>query len=379
MKLKPSSVTRIDCHRKQAVKPTNPALESDYLFDNGKVKLVIDSKSGALVSYVVNGKELLGEGGIKFCIYDDTADSWALSKHQTQKMGNYKDEFKLMSIKESEEYCGFKGAFPVRIVEDGEITTCIESLLSCGNSTVSVRYYVMKETGAVYIKVRSLVNVPVSMLKMRIPCALQGKIIGQTAFSREYLMMDGQDTVSQRWIMCDDGENSLAIIKNGVYGSNYENNAINLSLTRTPVYCCHYVEGYDLTSPVRSYDHIDMNTNYFEFVLMGGNSEEINKQIEKTAKIFNERPYSINVFPVNEECIADFSDTVKVTGNVDCSTFKKNKEGDYILRLVNNSPYEEKSEVTVEKDVISVDFKPFEVKTFKYENKKIKEIQYMEI
>jgi len=377
--LKPSSVTRVDCYRKPSTLPVSPAVEQDFIYEDGKIKVVVDAKSGALTSYVVNGRELLGEGGVKFCFYEDTACSWAMSKEQTVKMGNYKDEFRLMTKEESEEYCGYKDAYPVRIVENGDITVCVESLLVCGKSTVAVRYYVMKETGDIYIKVRSLVNLPVTMLKMRIPCALDGKIIGQTAFSREELMMNEQETVCQRWMMCDDGENALAILKNGVYGGNYEDKAINLSLTRTPVYCCHYVEGYELTRPIGSYDHIDMNTNYFEFVLSGGSSETINKTIEKTAKIFNERPYSINVFPVNEECKNTYSETYSVSGNVDCSTFKKSKAGGYILRLVNNSACEEVSVVRIEEDEISVNFKPFEVKTFRYENKKIKEIQYMEI
>lgn len=379
MTLKPASMTRVDCVRKPAALPVSPVLTENYRYQGGRVAIEIDCKTGALISYAVDGKELLGEGGISFRMYSDSADSWALSKQQTEKMGDFKAPFRLMTKAESERYCGFADAYPVRVVEDGAITTCIESLLISGSSTVAVRYYVMKEEGAVYIKVRARVDEPVSMLKMRFPCARSGKVVGQTAFSRENLMMDGQDTVSQRWIALDDGESMLAILKNGVYGSSYEKGAIQLSLLRTPVYCCHYVEGYDLTRPIGSYDHMDMNTNYFEFVLTGGESKSLNRSIERLAKVFNERPYAINVFPVHESEQAQFADSVSVTGNVDCSAFKKSKNGGYILRLVNNAPSVEQVNISVMQAKLQAEFTPFEVKTFRYENGALIEIQTMDI
>lgn len=380
MTLPPMSLTRVDCVAYNKERAHCIPIEGDFTYDENSTRITINGKTGRLVSYSRNGKEFIGAGGVALKLYGDRADSWALSRAQTQKMGNEEAVFSPMSEQECAEYCGNSRRNPIAIIEDGALWTEVECLLSCGSNRAVVRYGIDRCSGEITIRAELLVCVANKMIKLHIPSTLNGKVYGQTNFATEELKTDGQDTVSQRFIKEDNGTYALAVLKSGIYGASYEKGGMCLSLVRTPGYCCHYVEGYPLEPDERCYDHMDRGINRFEICLLAGGSAEL-AGLERKAKIFSEKPYALHAFPQNEEqLLKDFS-LMQIDAPIDLTAFKKSRNGGYIVRLFNNS--ENPVKVCLRMDIFNIarqiNFGKFEVKTFRVSKDTICECDRMEI
>ncbi|MBQ9511531.1 MAG: alpha-mannosidase [Clostridia bacterium] len=353
-KLDAGAMKRFDVKMNLIPNPAESAQPDDkFVFDNGKMKVEINFKTGLVDSYEVAGKEFFTEGALKPLVIEDDENSWA---HKEREFRNVKGAFELMTPKRAAEFCAIKEAdtlTPVHIIEQGEVRTIIEALFEYGNSQIVRRYYLDNFSSSLKITEKVYWNEKTTMLKLSVPTTIDGEYIGQTAYSSEDLLTNGEEMVSQKWNIAADRRYALSVINNGTYGSDYLDGEIRPTLLRSPGYSAgksdfsvrkpHIME-QDRFSPM-----IDQGEHDFEFVFCGGDREERFEKIEREAVVMAEAPAAMSFFPIG--CEKDKVNSIKPFAEltddvVTLSVFKKAERGEgYVIRLFN--PSDEKRTTTL--------------------------------
>ena len=142
---------------------------------------------------------------------------------------------------------------------------------------------------------------------------------------------------------------------------------MKLTLMRTPVYCAHPIEDRQITDQDRCFEHIDMGEREFEYRIMADNGET-----DKNAEIYNQPVFSLAFFPSG---IGEKINTEIVIKNPDIlmTCYRVNDDGNLIVRLFNSKNESNRTMFKLKDKEFEVDFTPYEVKTFIFENNELKE------
>ncbi|MGN1099063.1 MAG: glycoside hydrolase family 38 C-terminal domain-containing protein [Christensenellales bacterium] len=376
-----TSLTRFDMV--EIVKKDRPVYErihGKYVFSGSGTEITFNCDNGLVESLVVDEKEYL-KSPIQFEIWQDTADAWAISPAQNKTLATKAGSFRLMTEEEARDYC--KGdTKPVQMTEDGDVYTVIEALYVYNKAIIKAKYRFVKSTGELEI-MPTVINLEANtLIKLVFPTTIDGKYVGQVMFGEEELNTDDGERVAQKWTQMTDGAYSFSVINKATYGSCAKDGDIKMTLLRTPVYCCHYIEGVPYTTPERTYKHMEQGEREFYFNIKAGKHEDIARSLDRRAKAIAEAPFLINIYPQNDERKGDI-DNVIVLGDetADVSAIKKSRDGGYILRLFNPSASEIETNVEIPIFGINkkVGLKKFEVKTFRFDKDSITECEQMEI
>jgi alpha-mannosidase len=201
---------------------------------------------------------------------------------------------------------------------------------------------------------------------LKVPVAVQGKLIAQTAFGTEELFTDARENVSQRFVAIDTGDKCLGILNQDVYGNHYENSAIYMSLVRGITYCAHPIMDRPLMPEGRFTKKVDQGENRFSFRLTVSDRA----QLERKAQEFTMKPFALNIFPVpsNTTGIGEFN--VELGDGITTLAAMKKADGKeaILLRLLNNSPDSLTSHVKINGSEKPLSFGKYEVKTIVYEH-----------
>lgn len=376
-KLAPGQMSRYDI--KMELVPSKPdtvnALNGKYVFDNGKMSCEIDSKTGLLTSYVVDGKEYITGSALKPIIVKDDENSWA---HKEREFRDIIGEFKPLEPKKVAEFCGILATdtLPnVRIIEDGDVRTIVEALFGYDNSVIVRRYYLEKYSKSIKITDKVFWNEKMKMLKLSIPTTIDGEYIGQQAYCKESLLSNGEEMVSQKWVMAADRYNAISVINDGTYGSDYKDGEIRLTLLRAPGYSAGKSD-FSVRKPYimeqdRYSDIIDQGKHEFSFVISAGDREERELNIERETSVIAEAPIAMSFFP--HGCEKQYEDTIKPFAllegeGVVLSVFKKAVKDDcFVTRLFNQTEDVQKVKLNIPSIGFSKDFEigPQAVSTYK--------------
>ena len=332
-----------------------------FVFDNGRKYVEINSETGLLASYRIDGVEYLSDG-FGLVSFDDNADPWAMGRHQLLRVGENERAF-ATSTKPKGVFEGMKS---VQIVEDGEIYLGIEAFFEQDNTRARILYKIYKNNDDIDVDVNLYLGDINRIYKLKVPVAVQGKLIAQTAFGTEELFTDARENVSQRFVAVDTGEKCLALLNQDVYGNHYENSAIYASLVRGITYCAHPIMDRPLMPEGRFTKKVDQGENRFSFRLTVAPREALERKTQE----FTMKPFALNIFPVpaNTTGIGDFK--VELGDGVTTLAAMKKADGKeaIILRLLNNSPEGRASHVCVNGAMLPLNFGKYEVKTVVYEN-----------
>lgn len=343
--LEPMSITRLDCELKLQNDIADRKLytenEDSFILNNECLGIKISKKTGLLEGCLLNGKNLLNSMKIK--AFSDNADPWGMLVEDFSEC-----------IGEFELYRG------VRVIESGEVRTKIQADFKWNKSYAVVTYTFSKNNKFIDIDIKTLINDENTMFKLCFDTNLDenSNALGQTMFGTEVLRKDGKETVFQKWCGLKDDSSSLHIINSGTYGGSFNNNEINISILRTPIYSAHPVEGVELAPDNRIYNHVDIGERDFNFRLLA-NEDYVDFEAEK----FNQKPYVLSFFPsglgekTEKHLVLD-------NKNIILSAFKKEYNGNVLVRLYNSSFEKQTVLLKFEAKSLSVDFMPFEVKTF---------------
>jgi len=366
--LEPLSVTRFDITiaQRDKVKFVD-GLQDDIVVHDAYKTVRIGRKTGLLESFVVDGKELLAGGGFAPVMFDDVADPWGFD---IERLGSKPVPFALSGCNGG---C-FDSLKSVRIIEQGDVVTTVESLFELGHSTVRVCYKLYKDVPEIDVDLDVIWDEHLKALKVKLPVALSGDFVGQIAFATDSFPENGTEVIAQRFVAIEDGENALALYNNCTYGFSCDGQDLYATLLRGVAYCAHPIGENPLIDDDRYIQGVEEGRHHFGFRL----SYDKMAELENRAAEFNQMPYTLNYFPHGTKHWAQAIDSRLTVSEKALSLVAFYAQGeDYILRVLNNQSKPACGTITLGEDSRSFDFGAYEAKTLRYHDGTLTEEAYM--
>lgn len=344
--------------------------EETFIYKDERKFVEIDKNTGYLVRYEVDGREYIN-GELKLVMFDDNADPWAMGAGQLKRIGENEQPFET----EKEPRAQFKGLKNVQIIENGEIFLGIEAFFVKDDTRARVYYKIYKNDAAIDIDVTLFMNDVNKIVKLEVPFSVSGKVVGQTAFGEDELFTDGRENVFHRYVAVKNGSESFAVINNCIYGGSVEDGAFYLNLARGVTYCAHPIKDRQLIPTDRYIKKIDQGQNDYSFRICAVDEDKIGR----IAKIFNQKPYVLNAFPVSAE---EQQSHMRIRLGNEAITLealkqKADETGCFVLRLFNNAETSQNTDFSVNESALKLVFKGYEVKTVVLKSGKLSEIPYL--
>lgn len=363
-KLKAMSMTRYSVYI-NFVPSEKKEIRQEFIFDDGRKYVEIDSKTGLLTHYRIDGIEYLGKGfGLVMC--DDNADPWGMGAFQLNGIGENEQPFITEEIPDGP----FKNLKSIQVIENGSIYLGIEAFFVKDNTRARILYKIYKNDDAVDIDVNLFMNDIDKIVKLKIPSAVKGEHIGQTAYGENKLFTDGRENVALRYVSVGSGGKSFAVINNCTYGSSYKEGSIYINLARGVTYCAHPISDRPIIPSDRYVKKIDQGENDFSFRIIASDTS----QVGQLAQRFNQKPFAINAFPLSKDKENTSKDQPLLIDNaaitLEALKMADNGQG-YIARLFNNTAENQTAYVKLFEKTVKVDFCGYEIKTLIYKNNSV--------
>jgi alpha-mannosidase len=374
--LEPGRMNRFSCRlEKSGVKPSPILKEANGIihFKTRDLEVDISAATGLIERCRIDGADFLAPGAFRPLVIADNADPWGMSVRAFRSVVG---AFTLLDPENGTRFSGVsQGLLPsVRIIEEGEVRTIVEAVLGYGNSFICLRYKLPKKGTEIEIEARLLWNEKDKMLKLSVPTHLgPGRYLGQTAYGVEELPSTGDEAVSQKWAAVVSNEKALALtlINDGVYGSDFADGEIRISLVRSPAHSADPAGERPLLHQDRFIPRIDQGQHVFRFWINGGKSNERLEAVDREALVKNEKPYVLPYFPPGNKKKARpcalLSDPA-----VQIAALKKAEQGkDLIIRLFEPTGRDRTFELTLPmlRAETMVALKGFEIKTLRFDKK----------
>jgi len=300
--LEPSCMNRFDCRMEVVPEKPEPAhfVSGDSIvLKTEKLKVVVNTQTGFVDKYAVNGVDQTGANAFEPIVIADDEDPWGMN---VRSFRNVVGKFVLMSPETGTKFSGVKaGPIPsVRVIEDGPVRTVVEAVFEYGNSAVCQRYLVPKAGNELEIRTRVHWNEKDSMLKLSVPMPeTDCKYLGQVAYGVAGLPDNGDESVAQKWVavVSPDGSRALTCINDGIYGSDYSQDGLRITLVRSPAYSAHPVYERPVTPQNQYLERIDQGERFYRFWLTGGPAKDRLERVDREAAARNEKPYAVSFFP----------------------------------------------------------------------------------
>lgn len=385
--LKAASMNRMDVHFKPLKeRPAyDPIVSSkEYKFDNGQMKVVINTRTGLVDAYEVNGKKQLGMGSFALNMTDDVYNPWGIGSGASYGCRT----FQLLNPHDGSAFSGLNDKVipSVRVIEDGEVRTVVEAVFGLQSSKACVRYKLPKKGTAFDVEVLVDFHEKEQYLKLMLETGNgnDGIYMGQIMFAREELKGNGEETVSQKWVLSGDraSDQAVLIMNDGTYGSSYEEGKLGITLLRSAGYtAADFVMGKALHEEQYA-PRMEQGERIYHFRINAGSREEMLRNADSLAQSFNEKPYGMAYCPPGEGEKPGSFITLS-NKEVIISAFKKAEKKDgYILRLYESTgkDQEVRLHIPVLKINAELSIKAYEIKTFYIDgiNRQISETTILE-
>jgi len=345
--------------------------EQELVFDNGERFLEIDKSTGLIKKYTVDGQDYLKEKAFFPVVMNDNADAWGM------KVRNFRDQagrFELLSPKESAEFAGVSIASlaPVRIIENGDIRTIVESLLGFNNSRMAIRYIIPKTGREIGIEIHVYWFEKDKFLKLSIPTTLKNAIcLGQDMFGIKKNENTYDELVAQQWIgMFSIQDMALSIINDRTYGFDRTGGELRLSLLRSPAYAGHPVEGQKyIVRQDRFEPRIDQGYHVFRFWMNAGRSDERLERVNMESQIKNADLMAVSANPPGKDLKLFQGITISDPAVSLVALKKAEDDGSVIVRLFESTGERRKVKVRIPWFTyeIELEIDPFEIKSIAFD------------
>ncbi len=361
VKLAPMGLTRVDLYLERRPKKTYKLEGERIVFEDACKKVTLHTKTGLLESFVADGKEYLSGGAFEPFMFDDNADPWGWNMTKVGKKG------KRFSLTRNDDFFG--RASGVKIVEDGDVMTTLESCFEKGNSFVTVTYKIYKNLPYVDVDVTVLWNEKNKALKLKVPAAFGEKYVAQSPYSRESYARDGREIPAQRFSALTDKERALGICNECVSGQSCDGKTMWLTLLNGSAYCAHPIGQRPLVDERRDIRYIEEGRHFFSFRMSATTAE----RLETESNAFVQKPYSVSYFPGGSDKAADAAIFVE-NEYVTMPVCKRGKNGETVFRLFNNTDRKQKTLVRFGKIEKAVSLGKHAFETFAYDGKRIRKV-----
>lgn len=354
--LEPLNIARIDLIIERRPKTIRKELDGDYIFENQFFKARINSKTGLLDSYIVDGKEMLNGGAFEPFLSVSTENPWG---HDLERTTHSKVPFKLSTC----DHGLVRDLKQMKVLEDGDLFTQIQSIFECDDSVVILTYKIYKEEKYIDVKANIFFNAKDRGIEFKIPASFDGKHFGQVAYSTEYFEKDNCDKPTHRFVGFEDKNGKALVVYNdSVYCSISENNDLYLLALNGAAYCAHLVDGRPLIKEKdRFVPYIEQGKHEFNFRL----SYDDMVSLERYSDEFLNIPYGYNTYPHGDGKLVE--NLVEISNeNIALKAFYK-EDDHYILRFINNSNENIKTTLRIKDSLLELSFSKYEVKTIVYD------------
>jgi alpha-mannosidase len=371
--LAPAGMSRFDCLMDQTV-PERPVAsfiseDGSFRLTSDRMEAVINGKTGLLDKYAVDGVDYLRPDAMRALVIRDNEDPWGMS---VQSFRDVEGAFELLSPEKGTAVSGLHGeAVPsVRVIEDGEVRAVVEAVFGYADSFLVLRYKLPKAGTELEIDVRVHWNEKDRMLKLALPTPFEeGVYMGQVAYGRDELPGAEKEVVAQQWTaaISADRRHALTCINDGIYGSDFPDGEIRMSLLRSAAYSAHPFMERPLVPQDRYRPRMEQGERRYRFWVSGGPAEERLDTVDREALARNQAPFLLSFFPSGHgekpQPGPSLSDAV-----VQMPVFKQAEDGcSWIIRLFEPAGQARKTvlripALSVEKEI---SLAPFELKTFR--------------
>ncbi|MCI8929089.1 MAG: alpha-mannosidase [Lachnospiraceae bacterium] len=372
--LKPACMNRVDVSF-HAV-PARPVYESiagkkEYVFENGQMSVVVNTATGLLDSYKVEGVEYIKPASFQLRACDDTYNSWGLSGCGSYGVRN----LELLTPHEGSAFSGLgdKVIPSVRVIEDGEVRTVVETLFGWHDSKAYQRYIFPKKGTSIEIETGVYWNEKDTFLKLHIGTDMEeGDYLGQVMFGREKLKQGGQEVVAQKWNCLTNGQKALAVINCGNHGSCVRNGEIGITLLRSAGYSAADGNFECTLHEERHTVRMEQGERIFRFRVMAGEHQEILDSLDKEAQIFNEVPYGFALSPSGNGQKKGTFFTIDNPAVILSACKKAERKDGYVLRVYEAAGKENNARIAFSglDTACEVRLNPYEIKTLYFDVEK---------
>lgn len=374
--LAPSGLTRFDVRlEKQASRLAagGTAKRGAFRFRTHDLDVAVDAATGLLRKLRFRGRDILRPGALEPIVLADNADPWGM---RVVRFREVVGRFRAADPAACARAAGVEAKLlpAVRVIEDGEVRTVVESILAYRTSLVVLRIKLPKSGARIEVEVRVLWNEKDRLLKLRLPTAWSdGSYWGQSAYGRERLAATGDETVAQKWIavVSPSRKLSLTCINDATYGSDFEGGEARLSLLRSPAHSADPIPGAPMPFQDRFIPRIDQGEHVFRFWLEPGPAAKRLRAVDREALALNEEPFALPWFPPG---LGPRSGPfVRLEGEAAMVTALKRSEagGELVIRLF--EPTGRKRSVKLSLPFIGAETRmtlgPFEIKTVLFDPK----------
>ncbi|MCJ7550837.1 MAG: alpha-mannosidase, partial [Anaerolineae bacterium] len=268
--LQPSQMNRFDCRLE--LLPEKPPVtlagdEGKIHFHTSEMDIVINTATGLVDRYGAGGIDAMAPGSLAALVVQDNEDSWTMLGRSFRKVIG---RFELMSPEDSAAFSGVRSDSlpPVRVIEDGDVRTVIEAVFAYGRSALCVHYVLPKRGTEFGVDARLLWLEKDKMVKLSVPTAMTGaRYLGQVAYGVGELPDNGDEAMAQKWVAAVDETADLALtcIDDGIYGSDFADNELRLTLVRSPAYSGHPIAERPIVPQDRLMPRIDQGERLYRF------------------------------------------------------------------------------------------------------------------
>ena len=370
-KLPSSALTKFTCVPKIRQNRPSPEIipvDGRLIVEGEHIKVVINTATGLIDELFCDGTAMVEKEAFCPIVVADYEDPWGSTvRSYREKVG----QFSLMDDKKGSLFSGLTDTVlpSVRVIEDGPVRTVIEALVAYNQSSCILRYKIPKRGYSFDLDVEVHWQEKNRMLKLAIPTLFSdGALHGQVAYGTEVLPANGDEVVTQRWqaVINKSTDMALAVVDDGVYGSDYSDGELRISLLHGPVYSALAIGERPLVSPDRHHPRIDQGERSFRFRLLTGDREQVLTNIDSAAQQFNEPPYFLSLFTRGNDDSIPGGIAVD-NPSVVCSALKMVETGNgYVLRLYNSLPETSKGTASLPAAMLEIAFElgPYEVATY---------------
>lgn len=372
--LAPNSVNRFDCtlERVLPARPA-PALKAEngrLVFKTDTLDVVINTETGLMDRLAVEGREFLKPEAFLPLVMQDDADPWGMRYNRWRDIAG---RFTLLSPEKAAEVSGIvnDSAGAVRVIEDGEVRTVVEALFGFNDSFIILTYKLPKKGSDIEAHVRVHWNEKDRCLKLAVPtAAADAAYLGQVAFGRDTLPGAARECAAQKWVaaVSEAEDSAVAIINDGVYGSDFVDGQIRLTLMRGPAYSGHPIWERPITPQDRYTPRQDQGERQFRFWLRAGAASEIMETIDRAALVRNEKPFVLSFYPTGAGTAPQLPMVTLGDDAVVMSAFKRAEDGKgFIIRIYEPTGKPRSTRISLPPLGVSADVElgAFEIKTFR--------------
>ncbi len=375
--LEPGRMNRFDCRMKSLPRKPPVSLEErggNIRFKTRDLDVLVNTRTGLVDRCRVRGVDMLVKGAFQPVVMMDNEDPWGMTGRRFDKEAG---RFALMSAEDGARLSGVTaGPLPsVRVIEDGEVRSVVEAVFGHEGSAICQRYKFPKRGTEIEVEVRVHWNHKNRMLKFLMPTGRKAaRYLGQVAYGVAELPCGGDEVVAQKWVavVSDADDFAFTCVNDGVYGSDFSQGDLRVTLLRSPAYSGHPIGQRPIVPQDRYLPRIDQGERLFRFWVNGGPAGQRLANVDREALAKNERPFALSFFPsgAGRKPPAAFTLSDEV---VQCAASKQAEDnGDIILRLFEPTGKARSTTVSVPSARIAgaVRLSGFEVKTLRVDLKR---------